>query len=152
MHDLNQGNMNYSKAESHLEMRLHRAFDLEPFEDGNKHVAEDVIREALQTTRRTAILEWLRTLVVDRGTSDPLFAASLLRCLSRESEFVGDAAWRSDFVRDALGLSDVQLRDAAMQAAENWGDSAMIVVLQEHTENIQWLDAYRKDVIADLNA
>ena len=102
--------------------------------------------------RRTEVLAMASKLVVDEGTSDPLFAASLLRCLSRESEFVGDAAWRSDFVRDALGLSDVQLRDAAMQAAENWGDSAMIEVLQEHTENVQWLDAYRKDVIADLGA
>lgn len=147
-----QDTKNYAKALSRFEARLHSAFDHEPIEDGETHEAEEDIREALQSAYRTEILEWLRSVVVERDDSHPLFSASILRCLSRESELAGTVDWRTALVRDALRLSDVQLRDAAVQAAENWGDLAMIEVLQEYSEDVQWLDAYRKDVIADLSA
>ena len=42
------------------------------------------------------------------------------------------------------------MRDAAVQAAESWGDLGMREVLSSHTEAVPWLRAYIEDVVEDL--
>lgn len=130
-----------------LANKLHATFKTEPLEDGMYHKAEDIIEQALQSRKDHRILEWLRDFSLD--TAQPVFAASVLRCLGRQ-EYPRTRSWRSELVRDALALDDVEIRDAAVQAAELWGDSDIVPVLKSHSEPESWLRDYISDVIDDL--
>ena len=111
------------------------------------HPAETIVRGALQSEKSRDVLEWLRTFALD--TARPGFAASVLRCLGRQG-CPGTGSWRVGLVRDGLATEDVGIRDAAVQAAELWGDRNMRKVLAEHFEPVVWLRDYVRDVIEDL--
>ncbi len=111
------------------------------------HPAEDIIDQVLQSGEGASILKWLREFCLD--TTQPNFAASVLRCLGRQIE-PGTDDWRTGLVRDGLALSDLEIRDAAVQAAESWGDSGLVDVLESHFEPVIWLKDYIHDVIDDL--
>ncbi len=138
---------NEEREQVRLANKLHAAFETEPLEDGMHHKAEDIIGQALQSGEDVRILEWLRAFSLD--DTQPSFAASILRCLRRQ-EYLGTSSWRSELVRDALALDDVEIRDAAVQAAELWGDSDILPVLKSHSEPESWLRDYISDVIDDL--
>ena len=129
-----------------LENRLRIAFEAEPLEDGIDHPAERIIDDALRSVHGRPVLAWFRALSVD--VERPGLAASVLRCLGRRRP--GTSAWRVEIVRSALAADDVEMRDAAVQAAESWGDLGMREVLSSHTEAVPWLRAYIEDVVEDL--
>lgn len=136
-----------SREQEKLAAKLQAAFEAEPLEDGMSHPAETVIRRALQSGEGGDVLEWLRRFSLD--TARPGFAASVLRCLGRQ-ERPGTGSWRVALVRDGLAAEDVGIRDAAIQAAELWGDRDMRRVLEEHFEPVLWLRNYVRDVMEDL--
>ena len=135
-----------NRENERLENRLRMAFEAEPLEDGIDHPAERIIDDALRSVHGRPVLAWFRALSVD--VERPGLAASVLRCLGRRRP--GTSAWRVEIVRSALAADDVELRDAAVQAAESWGDLGMREVLSSHTEAIPWLRAYIEDVVEDL--
>ena len=135
-------------ARAELERHLRYSFDRQPFEDGFDHPAENIIQAALQTSDQQVVLEWLRSFALD--TEHPVFAATTLRCLGRV-ENLGTPSWRTEVVRAGLKMDDIEMRDAAMQAAENWGDRELVGVLQAHTESNSLLRRYVEDVIRDLS-
>ena len=126
---------------------LWAAFESEPLEDGMDHPAEEIIERALQSNESQCVLEALRALSLD--VAHPSFAASVLRCLGRQQN-PGTDTWRTDLVRDGLDVDDVEIRDAAVYAAEWWGGREMRNVLQSHSEPELWLRDYIRDVIEDL--
>ena len=87
-------------------------------EDGISHPAEEIIGQALQSGECPDVLAWLRALCLN--TAQPSFAASVLRCLGRQSD-PGTDKWRAGLVRAALATDDVEIRDGAVQAAESVG-------------------------------
>ena len=129
--------------------RLWAKFEAEPLEDGVSHPAENVITEALAELRTPRALECFRDISLDTDT--PGFAASVLRCLGRQAG-LGTEEWRVGLVRAALGADDVEVRDAAAQAAESWGDFGMIAVLEAHAEPLAWLKDYIHAVVDDMRA
>ena len=135
------------REQTRLAHKLHTAFETEPLEDGMHHEAEDIIEQVLQSGEDPRILDWLRAFSLD--DTQPAFAASVLRCLGRQ-EYPGTSLWRSELVRDALALDDVEIRDAAVQAAELWDDQEILSVLESHDEPEPWLQNYISDVIDDL--
>ena len=126
---------------------LRTAFETEPLEDGMGHPAEEILRKALLDTEASCVLGWTRELALD--TAHPNLAASVLRCLGR-LEHPGTGAWRTELIRSALGTDEVELRDAAAQAAETWGGDAVRQVLETHAEPLPWLRDYIRDVVEDL--
>lgn len=130
-----------------LAARLWAAFDADPLEDGMGHPAEEIIREALGYREDQHVFEWLRILSLD--ATRPSFAASVLRCLGRQAH-PGMGSWRAGLVCDGLAMDDVEIRDAAVQAAELWGGPDMQKILQAHSEPEPWLRDYIRDVIDDL--
>ncbi len=138
---------NEAREQARLANKLHAAFETQLLEDGMHHKAEDIIEQALQSRKDQHILEWLRAFSLD--DTQPVFAASVLRCLGRQ-EYPGTSSWRSELVRDALALDDVEIRDAAVQATELWGDKDILPVLKSHSEPKSWLRDYICDVIDDL--
>ena len=132
-----------------LAQSLRTAFDAEPLEDGMNHPAEKIIGTALQSPEYRQVLDWFKEFCLD--STHPSFAASILRCLGRQT-CPGTESWRAQLVRDALGLEDVEIRDAAVQAAEVWGGQNIRNVLEGHIEPVQWLRNYIRDVSEDLGA
>ena len=130
-----------------LAAKLSAAFEAEPVEDGMEHPAEQIIDEALQSGRNGPALNWLETFCLN--TKRPSFAAATLRCLGRLTN-PGPLSWRSALVDSALMLEDAELREAAVQAAESWGERDFAGVLQAHHETEPWLRDYIRDVIDDL--
>ena len=125
---------------------LHRAFEVEPFESGIGHPAENIIESAL-TNEMT--LHWLAEFCTDE--SDPAFAADVLRCIGRLPD-AGNRSWRDELVRTSLESPDFEIRDAAVHAAESWGGDGIIEVLKAHQEPETWIRKYIEDVINDLSA
>ncbi len=134
-------------AQRRLEIELRASFEADPLEDGIIHPAEEIISEAFQKDKDIDVLEWLRSLSLNVTQSS--FGASVLRCLGRQSD-PGTDQWRAKLVRDGLAMNDIEIRDAAVQAAESWGDSGLIEVLESHFESQNWLQDYIEDVINDL--
>ena len=130
-----------------LANRLWMAFATDPLEDGMFHPAEEIIGEALQSTEDKPVLDWFRIFSLD--AERPSFAASVLRCLGRRTP-MGTSPWRVELVRDGLAMDDVEIRDAAVQAAESWGDRNLTGVMKAHREAESWLREYIEDVISDL--
>ncbi len=135
------------RAKTRLIATLYAAFDAEPLEDGMYHPAEQIIEKALRSSESQRVLKWLRDLSLD--AAHPSFSAEVLRCLGRQTH-PGTASWRTELVRDGLAMDSAEIRDAAVRAAEWWGDAEMRTVLIAHSEPETWLQDYIRDVIDDL--
>ena len=136
------------REQTRLAVELRATFEADPLEDGMNHPAEQIISKALRSTEDKRVLDWLRAFSLD--AAHPSFAASVLRCLGRQVN-PGTGSWRARLVRDGLTMDDVEIRDAAVQAAELWGDPDMQNVLESHSEPEPWLRNYIRDVIDDLD-
>lgn len=111
------------------------------------HPAEGIIADALTGTENSDVLTWLKAFSLDSRRAS--LAASVLRCLGRQ-EHPGTERWRAGLVRDGLVASDVEIRDAAVQAAELWGDRGIRTMLLAHSEPEPWLRDYARDVAGGL--
>jgi hypothetical protein len=131
---------------SRLRRRLWARLDEEPLEDGVTHSAEGIVQQALSgpAAQRAA---FARLVEVE---PNPEFASAVLRLAGRVG---GSAAsnWRGALVRAALGSSSAALREAAVEAIEQWEDAKLLPLLRAHTESVSWLKAYIDDVIDDLS-
>lgn len=146
--DEKQGSLFADRERSRLTRDLWAAFEDAPLEDGMDHPADEIIGNALRTKRyKKIVLQCLRSLSLD--VEHASFAASVLRCLGRQVR-PGTTSWRAELVRDALVSGDVEIRDAAAQAAESWGDQDIIEVLISHQEPVPWLRDYIREVADDL--
>ncbi len=134
-------------GQKQLAAKLQASFEENPVEDGMEHPAEEIIASTLAETKVSHVLSWFRAFCAD--ASQPSFAASVLRCLGR-CERIGTVTWRVGLVRDGLAMNDVEIRDAAVQAAESWRDVEMVECLRAHDEPEPWLRQYVLDVIEDL--
>jgi len=127
--------------------KLLEAFETDPLEDGTNHPAEQIIRKALRFSEDRQIFDWFKNFSLD--IEHPSFAASVLRCLGRQ-ENPGTSSWRAELVHRGLTVDNVEIRDAAVQAVESWGDPELANILKLHHETEPWLREYILDVINDL--
>lgn len=119
------------EAGGRLLMQVGIALDAEPLEALIDHRAEDILADALEGSVPSATLDAIRDCCLsDDGR---VRAADLLRCLARLSE-PGTEQWRADLIRDALKAEDVEVRDAALEAAEAWRSRSMLGVLRAHRD------------------
>lgn len=130
-----------------LENRLLAAFDADPIEDGFTHGAEDILRAALVATKPECILWWIRKISTDRCA--PAFLSSVLRCLGRIQR-PGEPRWRAEIVACSINHIDAEVRDAAVQLIEHWGDEQLIHILQRHEDPEPWIARYAHQVLKDL--
>ena len=136
------------RARERLVIKLWSSFANEPVEDGMEHPAEKIMDEAMQFSPNRLMLAWLKQICTD--VSCPSFAASVMKCLARQHA-PGSVHWRADVVQSGLAANDIEIRDAAVQAAEEWADNGLVEVLRSHEEEETWLQNYISDVIEDLS-
>ena len=142
-----EGDPHLIEKQNKLAISLYSALEAEPFENGMDHPADQIIENALRSTRDERILEQFGGLCLD--IERPSFASSILRCLGRQTN-IGNAAWRAGLVRDALATADIEIRDAAVQAAESWGGAEIVNILIAHNEPEPWLRDCIPEIIDDL--
>lgn len=130
-----------------LQRDLRLAFDAAPVEDGLHHAGEEILREALKSHTQE-IGTWLSSQIFQETRA--VAGASILRLIGRIREV--PASLRKELVRNALAADDVELRDAAVQAADQWGDESLLQILRAHRETEIWIKDYLERVIADLEA
>ena len=122
------------------------ALDAEPLEPGMTHPAQAILAEALEGSVPSGILDAIRACCV--SDEERVGAADLLRCLARLAS-PGTEEWRTDLIRDALSSDDLEVRDAALAAAEVWKDRGMLRVLQSHREPSAFLRSEIAAMIRD---
>lgn len=125
---------------------LKAAFEAEPVEDGLKHPGEGILGTVLSEHPKEGAV-WICSLIVEAG--NPAFASDVLRCLGR-LKAPATLEWRKSLIRSALNDRDPEVRDAAIQAVENWGDSGLLSELETHAEPLDWLRIYLERVVTDL--
>ena len=126
-----------------LEAKLKSAFDADPVEDGVTHSAEHIIEQALLSEDEQRVCGWLAQMSTD--SEQPVFAASVLRCIGRQT--LGTATWRAEVLKESLASCDLEIRDAAVHAAEEWDSPEVKSVLRGHSEAVSWLRDYIEDVL-----
>ena len=131
----------------YLTYELQADFEAEPVLDGMNHEAENTLSRAMASIRPEDLLPWLTELATD--ASRPVFSSSVLRCIGRLPA-LGDVPWRQEVVARALRTDDVEVREAAVQAAEQWGDRDLADTLAAHHEPEPWIRQYLEGVISDL--
>ena len=119
----------------------------EPIEDGVTHPSESILRNALNRDTE-AVRGW----IVDKWRSEPNagLLAALMKC-------VGRLAWKEVFgwglkvAKASLSHSDIEVRDAAVQAIDLWGSSEAIALLREHREDVSWLRGYISQILSEAD-
>ncbi len=130
-----------------LQRELHLALDAAPVEDGMRHAGEELLREAIRSYPQE-IGAWLSSEIFKEVSATS--GASVLRLIARIRDL--PASLRQELVTRALAADDVELRDAAVQAVDQWGDKNLLQILREHREPEIWIRDYLERVIADLEA
>ena len=145
----NGATVGYDLGRECLATSLWASFETEPVEDGMDHPAETIIVDAYRSADGQQALGWLKSFC--NNSSQPSFAASVLRCIGRIDD-LGTIPWRVGVIREGLAIDDIEIRDAAVQAAELWAETAMIDVLRSHSEPEPWLRQYILGVADDLTS
>lgn len=131
---------------SHVERQLAMAIETNPVEDGYSHVGEKILEKTIREFG-TMAANWLIELLSSERWNASC-RAELLRLLCRLKPFT--EARRLQLIRTGLSATNLELRDAAVQAAETWEDTGAIGILRGHKESVAWLDDYIACVILDL--
>ena len=114
-----------------FETRLRSAFENDPLEDGIRHPAERLVREEFHGGNASVSMSIAKSLALN--FEDPGMATSMLQCLGR-IRGLGNEQWRASIIRNALAALDVAIRDAAVEAAEAWGDEHIAEMLSDHLQ------------------
>ena len=128
------------------ESELLTALEANPVEDGQTHAAEHILAQML-ANHEMATGAWVLRAV--KGEVPGAEASAMLRLLARFSPF--DADRRVHLVKIGLASQHVEVRDAAMQAVENWREVTSIEALRNHRDEISWLRDYAKQILRDLS-
>lgn len=128
--------------------QVRMALDAEPLEAGMDHRAEEILADALEGSVPSAILDAIRACCV--SDEERFGVADLLRCLARLAS-PGTEEWRTDLIRDALTSDNLEVRDAALEAADVWRDRGLLRVLQSHREPTAFLREEIAAMIRDWN-
>lgn len=121
------------------------ALEVERVEDGYRHPAEGLLLEfvdqhTLRCLAQQLFLTGLRASVV----------ADAIHLLGRIPS--ADLATQKEILRDGFQSPNLEIRDAAAQAAETWGHPGLVSVLRNHQEPVPWLARYIDQVARDLEA
>lgn len=116
------------------------------FEDGIHHKAEETLRKALENDDEE-ILDWLVEFSTDE--KHPATSAGILRCIGRQDKRPGSLKWRENLIKLALQSNDIEIRDAAVIAVEDWdNEKGLIDVLKEHNDEDSYIQSYIDAVVS----
>ena len=127
--------------------QLIQSFDKELLEDGYFHPSQKIIAQGL-ISYHDSVSQWLFEIYDDNLKVNPSLSASLLKSIGR-CDFAEVYPW--GFMMASLGIleNSVEIRGAAVDCFENWGDERSLEKLKAHVnqEQVPWLRDYISQVI-----
>ena len=116
-----------------------------PYVFGFEHPLEREIEDSLLIDKDWA-MEWIRPLCC--GPKPDLDFISLMGRIDNL-----DLKFKVELITHCLRSSDIQVRDAAIQCAEEWGGEKMEQILRNHlkTETCGFLADYAEKVINEMD-
>jgi len=118
--------------------QIRAELEADPVEDGYTHQGEESLGKFF---RRFGAVAGAWILDALSGLRWPTsLKADLIKLLGRQTPLGQD--WRKKVVNIGLSSSNVVMRDAAVQAAEAWGDAEIVRLLLNHKEPCDWLADY----------
>ncbi len=122
------------------------AYRMAPIEDCKQHPADDVVAELV--ARDTASRELIRSMVLNTTAT---WRADLMKSVGRTAANVS-GEWGIGLVMAALRDTNAGVRDAALQALENWRTSDALKVLKLHApvEAVPMLQRYATQLIKEI--
>lgn len=117
----------------------------EPLEDGVVHPAEELIAKFYEKHGDNELF----SLISSQTSTNSAITASAIRLLGRANYI--DADLQQRVISLGLASPSIEIRDAAVQAAELWGDGAVVSLLRSHREPCPWLADYVNRVVRDLS-
>jgi hypothetical protein len=136
-------------VQDHLTRQLlHELVDAlldEPIQDGVTHHSESILRDALNKSPKT-VHAWIADNWENETNAGIL--ASLMKCIGRLS-WDEVLVWGLDATQASLQHSDIEVRDAAVQAIELWNSPEAIQLLRGHEEGVDWLRDYIAQILSD---
>ena len=116
-------------------------------EDGYFHPSQKIIAQGL-ISYHDSVPQWLFEIYDDNLKVNPSLSASLLKSIGR-CDFAEVYPW--GFMMASLGIleNSVEIRGAAVDCFENWGDERSLEKLKAHVnqEQVPWLRDYISQVI-----
>jgi predicted HAD superfamily Cof-like phosphohydrolase len=127
--------------------RLLSTLRAEPVENGVGHHAEELLKSAFMTAPEPTAMRTQSLFTELLG--NPAVAAGLITCVGRlRFELVRDVA--GSLVVGGLAQANVEIREAAIGAIEQWGGKHFVPILEKHIEPETWLATYVDKVLRDL--
>lgn len=118
----------------------------ESVEDGRQHPAESALADFVRQHGGDSFFDEM----FDKPRTNGELTVTLLRLFGRMHTF--DTGFRQRLLTAGLASDDIQVRDAAVTAAEEWADPSTIALLERHVEKSPWLSDYITRVVRDLKA
>lgn len=122
--------------------RLLACLESEPVEDGVSHSAEPLLQSYLSDF--SGMLPWQEAL---GGEPSARILSDFLRLAGRVHP---DSQLKAKLLEQGLASENIEVRDAAVQAAELWADPGTVSALRQHQERVPWLADYIQRVILDI--
>ncbi len=117
----------------------------EPVEDGIHHPAEPLLRAYWE--EYPGHLPWSDAVGDD---AHPSLFADFLRIASRVRP--APESLRARLLQEGLASPSLEVRDAAVQAAESWADAVAVEALGGHREEVAWLAAYIERIKSEIGS
>ena len=134
---------NTDEVKIHALHAILASLDDEPVEDGVTHSAETSLSEFLGKQGSSALLSGVFGTASHSGR-----IAGALQLLGRVPNV--EVEMRKQLLRAGLKSARIGVRDAAVQAAALWEDTALLEILDQHHELTPWLADYIKCVAHEL--
>jgi len=132
--------------------QLIQSFDKELLEDGYFHPSQEIIAQGLISSH-DSVSQWLLEIYNNNLKANPSLSASLLKSISR-FDFAEVYPW--GFMMASLGIleNSLEIRGAAVDCFENWGNEQSLEKLKAHVnqEQVPWLRDYISQVIVDISS
>lgn len=122
---------------------INSLIDDETVKDGYTHAAESMLRDHIEHYGTAGLIEHAFS------TESPIRSADLIRLLGRIPEV--EIELRHVVVDHGLASPHVAVRDAALQAAEEWEDRSLVVLLRDHQDTVPWLSQYAEKIVRGLS-
>jgi len=119
----------------------------QPVEDGYFHPGEEILKKAL-VEEKQSFGKWMIWLVKKEPNSS--LAADIVKLAGR-LEASENQPWYLELAKIALSHSEVEVRDAGVQALELWATVEAVNLLKGHNDSSPWLKEYIERIIKQMS-
>lgn len=135
----------YTKKINKFESKLSKLFDCNQLESGFIHESEKLIES--EFSKHIEFVEyWFKK---RWNKIDDDFKEKLIRCIGK-LPFCLVSAYVLNCIEKSMYNENIEIRDAAVNALEMWGNEESVNLLRNHKEMVPWLKCHINRVINEI--